>query len=345
MLCIEILVALGTAVLAIVAMPFFDIVTNVMLLNSVSIMSSVLQVSTQCVAKEKMRFIIPSIISMILTPVGYLLFTLSYLLVNKEMAIPVGLAITGSLLVSLNWWENYSTLFENRFLNSVSEDIGKSRVRVCILSSLVRIVVTMTVVGAYIPLSGQDWSSVKSVPDNVRIVIGVLVAVQIVSSALCHWFAVVACKMHILRRSFLVPLYLASIGVLAVFLVPVLVYVQNTIGFRESSGISEFCNNITLGVGLGRDTDGFDQLVLDIARTICVRDVTDQTEIALALGAVACWWLGLLLSTVYIWFLQTQRIERTQDLFVRRLYEGAFMEQSMLLNTRFDIRKNIKQKR
>lgn len=49
------------------------------------------------------------------------------------------------------------------------------------------------------------------------------------------------------------------------------------------------------------------------------------------------WWLGLVLVTVHLWNLNVSRIQRTQDLFMRRLYEGAFIEQSLLLNTRFDI--------
>ncbi|XP_043072450.1 chitin synthase chs-1-like [Puntigrus tetrazona] len=52
-----------------------------------------------------------------------------------------------------------------------------------------------------------------------------------------------------------------------------------------------------------------------------------------------------MLSTVYTWYLKTHRIERTQELFVRGMYEGAFLEQSMLLNTRFKIRKRIKEKK
>ncbi|XP_045549645.1 uncharacterized protein [Salmo salar] len=58
-LCVEFLVSLGTAVLTIVAMPFFGIVTNVMMLNSISILSSIFQVAAQCIARETKQFIVP----------------------------------------------------------------------------------------------------------------------------------------------------------------------------------------------------------------------------------------------------------------------------------------------
>uniref|UniRef100_A0A674BTB4 chitin synthase n=1 Tax=Salmo trutta TaxID=8032 RepID=A0A674BTB4_SALTR len=326
-------------------MPFFGIVTNVMMLNSISILSSIFQVAAQCIARETKQFIVPPIISLVLIVSGYVLFILSYLLLKEDrgMNVWIGLAIVGTIFVSLNWWENYSTLFNNRFLNSISEDIARSRNVVSILSSLVRILVTAAVVGAYVPLSGRVWSSVTSVPGDVGLVILILVAIQIVSSALCHWFVVVACKMHVMRRSFLLPMYLASLGVLAAFVAPVIIFFQNSSDPRGANyTITEYCHDITYGRGLSSDTVWFERLVRDITHTLCPQDMTDLTEMGLLGGSALCWWLGWILCTMYIWFLQLQRIERTQNLFVRRMYEGAFLEQSMLLNTRFEIQRKKK---
>ncbi|XP_024256311.1 chitin synthase chs-2-like [Oncorhynchus tshawytscha] len=322
-------------------MPFFGIVTNVTMLNSISILSSIFQVGAQCIARERKRFIVPPLISLVLILSGYVLFILSYLLKeDRGMNVWIGLAIMGTIFVSLNWWENYSTLFKSSFLNSISEDIARCRNVVSILSSLVRIMVTAAVVGAYIPLSGRVWSSVTSVPGDVRLVILILVAVQIVSSALCHWFVVVACKMHAMRRSFLLPMYLASLGVLAVFVAPVIIFFQNSNDSRGANyTITEYCNDITYGRGLSGDTFWFERLVRDITHTLCPQHMTDLTEMGLLGGSALCWWLGWMLCTMHIWFLQLQRIERTQNLFVRRMYEGPFLEQSMLLNTRFEIQR------
>lgn len=179
MLCVEFLVSLGKAVLTIVTMPFFGIVTNVMMLNSISILSSIFQVAAQCIARETKQFIVPPIISLVLIVSGYVLFILSYLLLKEDrgMNVWIGLAIVGTIFVSLNWWENYSTLFKSSFLNSICEDIARSRNVVSILSSLVRILVTAAVVGAYVPLSGRVWSSVTSVPGDVGLVILILVTI------------------------------------------------------------------------------------------------------------------------------------------------------------------------
>ncbi|RXN13553.1 hypothetical protein ROHU_029004 [Labeo rohita] len=265
---------------------------------------------------------------------GFVLFVINYLVFESslETKISVGLAIVGAICVSVNWWENYSTLFAGSFLEDISRDIAQSRNVVCIISSLIRILVTSAVVAAYVPLSGQEWKSVKLVFETVVVS---LVAIQLISSALCHWFAVVACKMHALRRCFILPMYLASITVLAVFLVPVMVRLP------ESNQNFTCLENFQ-----PESSDEWLRLMLnDAIKTLNARDIVVHMKI----GGLAClgcsalsWWLGLVLSTVYVWYLKIHRIERTQDLFVRRTYEGAFMEQSMLLNARFEIRKKIK---
>ncbi|KAM6959199.1 chitin synthase chs-2-like [Aplochiton taeniatus] len=342
-LCVDFLVALGSAVLAVVAMPFLDIVTNVMILNGVSILSSVFQVVAQCFAgKEKNKFFLPSIFSVILSLLGYVLFLTSSLLGGKrEMVLMSGLAIAGAFLVSLNWWENYCSHFKGNFFSKLSEDIARSRNVLHILSSLLRIVVTATVVGVYIYLSDRNWSTLTSVPGNVKTVVLVLTLVQVFSSALCHWFVVVACKMHALRRGFILPLYLASLGVLAVFITPVMIRFQkNRDLIGDNYTITAFCQE-TMYSSDNKDS-WYEGLVLDVAHSLCKLNLNQLRDMGLLGGAAFCWWLGLILSTSYIGFLKFQRIQRTQDLFVRRMYEGGFVEQSMLLNSRFKIQKTGK---
>uniref|UniRef100_A0A671Q0N1 chitin synthase n=1 Tax=Sinocyclocheilus anshuiensis TaxID=1608454 RepID=A0A671Q0N1_9TELE len=317
-------------------MPHFDIVTNVMILNSVSILSAVFQVVAECLAKERKRLIMLPVCSILLIVTGYMLFAISYLVFESslEINISIGLAIVGTICVSVNWWENYSTLFAVSFLEDISRDIAQSRNVVCIISSLMRILVTSAVVGAYVPLSGREWKSVKLVFETVVVS---LVVIQMTSSALCRWFVVVACKMHALRRSFVLPMYLASITVLAVFLFPTAVRLPKS---NQTSTFFETFQPKSSGEWLHL-------MLTDAIRTLNTRDIMVHKKT----GGLAClgcsalsWWLGLMLSTVYIWYLKIHRIERTQDLFVRRMYEGAFLEQSMLLNTRFEIRKRIKEK-
>jgi len=197
-----------------------------------------------------------------------------------------------------------------------------------------RILITSAVFAAYVGLSRQNWKSVIYVFETVIVS---LVVLQILSSAVCRWFIVVACKMHALHRSFALPIYMASIAVLAVFLIPL------AFKLPESNQNSTCVGNVQLKY------NGTLLLLMlaDATKTLHSRDIVENMRT----GGLAClicsalsWWLGLMLSTFYIWFLKIHRIERTQDLFVRRMYEGAFLEQSMLLNTRFEIRKRIKEK-
>uniref|UniRef100_A0A7N6C2L8 chitin synthase n=1 Tax=Anabas testudineus TaxID=64144 RepID=A0A7N6C2L8_ANATE len=218
----EFIVSGGAAILTIAAMPHLDIVTNVTILNGVAIVSALLQVIAQCTAKERNRFIIPCIAAFVLLLLGYVLFLVLYITKNPtdtKMAMWVGLAAGGSILVSFNWWESYFRLISKNsssvFLKSLCKDMTTCQNVLHIISSLLRIAVTAAVLGAYVPLSKMDWKILKSVSSFETRVIVITVGVQLIASALCHWFALAACKMHALRRCFILPLYLASLGVMA----------------------------------------------------------------------------------------------------------------------------------
>ncbi|XP_064173373.1 chitin synthase chs-2-like [Anguilla rostrata] len=346
--CIETLVAFGTMILIIVAMPHFDIITNVMILNSVGILSAVLQLAVNLVtgARKKILFI-TSIAAFILITAGYVLFVLFYILeatnsknTSKEFTIYICLAIAGGILVSLNWWENYSSMLKTNFLENLAKDIKRCRNIINIIASVVRIGVTAIVLGAYVKLQGLDWSSVLSISQNSKTVVLSLFAIQVLSSALCQWFVVVACKMHAVRRSFVIPMWLASPAVLLAFVLSFGIPFhslaeQHTPG---SYTFALYCQNF-ISVN-NSDVIAFKQLASDVTYSLCAQNTFlngDTKGWALLGSCVLSWWLGLLLSTIYIWFHPYQRIERTKDLFVRRLYEGAFIDQSMLLNSRFDI--------
>ncbi|XP_072551649.1 chitin synthase chs-1-like [Salminus brasiliensis] len=341
-LSVESVVALGEVLLTVLAMPHFDIVTNVMILNSVSILSAVLQVVAECQAKERKRVIMLSVSSIIFNLLGHILFIFSYLLIEDKSSgeeMSVGLAIFGTICVSLNWWENYSTLFKISFLEEISKDIARTRNVVCILSSLVKVLITAAAIGLRVPF--PKWLSLKSVPAEVRILVFSLVAIQIASSAMCRWFVVVACKMHALRRCFVVPMYMASVAVLVVFLTPLATIPQ------QSNSSSSFCGNWPAQDQISSPIS-LTSFMAEVKGSLCARQIVAErnvTGLVFQASYALSWWLGLILGTVYIWFLKIQRIERTQDLFLKRMYEGAFLEQSMLLNTRFEIRKKVKEAR
>ncbi|XP_067468545.1 chitin synthase chs-2-like [Thunnus thynnus] len=351
----EFLVSLGAAVLTIVAMPHLDIVTNVTILNGVGVLSALLQVVAQCTAKERNRFLLPSITAFILILLGYILFLVLYIMKDPndtKMAIWVGLAVGGSFLVSFNWWDNYFRLISENSgsvsLKMLCRDMTKCQNMLHILSSLLRIVVTTCVLGAYVPLSKMDWDIVTSIPSRETRIIAIIIGVQLISSALCHWFAVAACKMHALRRCFILPLYLASLAVMALLIIPVIVYYQDyriSLNGTESVNFTGYCTEVVYARNQSLNGNVFPHLVLDVTHTLCFLDMSSITDIGLLSGSAVAWWLGLVLATLHLWYLNVYRIQRTQDLFIRRLYEGTFIEQSLLFNTRFDIQTKDRMKR
>uniref|UniRef100_A0A4W6FPB9 chitin synthase n=1 Tax=Lates calcarifer TaxID=8187 RepID=A0A4W6FPB9_LATCA len=343
----EFLVSVGAAILTIVAMPHLDIVTNVTILNGVAVLSTLLQVIAQCTAKERNCFLLPSITAFILILLGYALFLALYIMKDPtdiKMAIWVGLAVGGSFLVSFNWWENYLRLISESsssvYLKELCRDVRRGQNILHILSSLLRIVVTACVLGAYVPLAKMDWEIVTSIPSRETRIIAITIGIQLISSALCHWFAVAACKMH----------------ALATMLHPA--FVPGLSGCYGSA--CRPCHCLLSGI----QNNVFPNLVLDVAHTLCFLDMSKITDIGILTGnehmvyvfcqsllsscktlvvrhygkrSAVSWWLGLVLATLHLWYLSLYRIQRTQDLFIRRLYEGAFIEQSLLLNTRFQI--------
>uniref|UniRef100_A0A8B9R6P7 chitin synthase n=1 Tax=Astyanax mexicanus TaxID=7994 RepID=A0A8B9R6P7_ASTMX len=349
---VESLVALGSAVLTLVAMPKFDILTNVMLLNGIGMLSAIMQVIASAIARGKKRFTATSALSVVLLTAGYIFFAFNYIYcpqwqedsTRREMVLLVGLAIGGAFLVSLNWWENYAMLFKITFFQNTIRDIKRSRNLVSILSSVVRIAVISTVLGAYVKLSDQDWSSVLSVTSTTKTLVLSLFAIQVISSALCRWMAVVACKMHAVRRSFVLPMIMVSPTALAAFILAIWIPFLNSsssdnVNSTFATSFATYCSNFSSinGSGLGV----MKLLVTDLTHGVCNRVASLEGNVigyVLLSLSLFSWWIGLMLCTLYIWFLSMHRIERTKQLFVRNLYEAVCIDQSMLLNTRFEVK-------
>ncbi|XP_019206587.1 chitin synthase chs-1 isoform X1 [Oreochromis niloticus] len=343
----EFLVSAGASILTIMAMPHLDIVTNVTIFNGVAVISAILQLVAQCSAKQRNRFLMPCIFGLIFILIGYVLFVLLYIMKdssNNKMTIWVGLAVGGSILVSFNWWENYFQIISDNssstFLGNLCKDITKCQNILQIFSSLIRIVVTACVTGAYIPLAKMNWSILTSIPSRETKIIAIIIGVQLISSALCHWFALVACKMRALRRCFILPLYLASLAVMALLVIPVIVYYQDyrtSLNGTTNINFTDYCKVAVDGRNQNLKDSVLPYMVLDVTHTLCFLDMSKIADIGILTGTALFWWIGLVLVTLHLWKLNVHRIQRTQDLFIRRLYEGAFIEQSLLLNTRFDI--------
>ncbi|XP_028845144.1 chitin synthase 1 [Denticeps clupeoides] len=339
---IEFLVSLGTAILVLVVMPHFDILTNLFISGGVCIVSSVLQIVFR-LQKETWKIIFP-ICSLILVLTGYVLLAVDYYVrvtsyVPKQGAqiyVFVGVAIFSSLLVSLNWWEN--PVQANNSLQVPLSELDGFRDFVFVITSLMRIAVTGGVWALYHGLIADDkieWNLFSLVPEEtITNGLGVFF-IQAFTSAACHWFGVVACKIHAVRLSFALPVCVTGPATLILGLVLFLTNAGN-LGVEDAADFTTFCS----GLERVRATNATLITLLEVSRSICMTSLNNPYGAwlfsMLALEG-ACMWLGLVTSTYYVWKIKVHRIERTSQLFVRRLYESAFIDQSLLLNTKMKV--------
>ncbi|KAK6489131.1 chitin synthase chs-2-like [Huso huso] len=343
---IESLVSCGTSLLALVAMPYFDILTNLFILGSVCFFSSVFQAAFH-LQKNAWKIIFP-ICSVVFVLGGYVLLGLDYYIRKTSIItngnspndyLYVGLGIFATILVSLNWWEN-SFQASNKLHNALAELEG-FRDFLFMISSILRTAVIGIVFAVCITVEGFSWSDFSKFPaDTVQRGVG-LFLLQAFASAVCHWFGVVGCKIHAVRCSFALPVVLTTPAVVIAFVVSFLIQFNNILQNNVNATIGGFCSDF-----YDYKLMNTSKLVLDeISNSICHTSVRYNEPWGPAVMGLEglCWWVGLLCSTYYIWTQKFQRIERTTQIFVRRLYEAAFIDQSLLLNTRMKIIKAKKQ--
>ncbi|XP_032880921.1 chitin synthase chs-2-like [Amblyraja radiata] len=336
MVCfIEAIIALATSVLVLVCLPQFDVITNLCILNGVCLFPSFLQIMYEL--KNLGIALLFPLIGFGLTFLGLLLFVLVHNSLQQSetpqfLQMYVAIAIVSLTLLSLNWWENFTSYFKVGFLQNIRESLRGNRNLTYVCSSAVRILVTFGVVAAWIPIKKYDWKDLKTVSQfELNIILG-LFGVQACSSVLCHWFGVLVCKMHAVRRSFMLPSILAFPVVFIAILI-VLYDSSNKYSEGPTSNLTLFCNDLITV----QEIDPVRILLLEIPQSLCrAQGFLNTSRVGLALlgTSAICFWLGLFFSTYYVWGQPLQRIERTSHLFVRWLYEAAFMEQSMLLNIR-----------
>ncbi|XP_051920060.1 chitin synthase 1 [Hippocampus zosterae] len=340
---IECLVSLGTSILVLVVMPRFDVLTNLFISGGVCIVPALLQIVFR-LQTETWKLIFP-ICSLLLTCAGYCLLGTDYYVrvssfVDSQSAdcfVYVGVGIFASLLISLCWWENPMQA-TNRIQDTLSELDG-FRDFVFVISSLLRIIVIGAVYLFYHVLLEESviWSDFNLNGDEWELLqVGlVLFFLQAFCSAACHWFGVVACKIHAVRMSFALPLCCTGPSVLLLGLILFITLAEKLDGAKHGS-ITEFCESLSF-LSHKNTTP---VVLLELTRSICRTSLNSYylqwPFLMLALEGV-CMWLALVTCTYYVWKTKVQRIERTSQLFVRRLYESAFIDLSMLLNTKMKV--------
>ncbi|XP_061621971.1 chitin synthase 1 [Phyllopteryx taeniolatus] len=340
---IECMVSIGTSILVLVVMPQFDVLTNLFISGGVCIMSALLQITFQLQA-ETWKIIFP-ICSLILTCAGYSLLGIDYYVrvssfVDSQSAdcfVYVGIGIFASLLVSLCWWENPMQA-TNRLQDTLSELDG-FRDFVFVISSILRIIVIGAVYLFHHVLieNSISWSdfNLKSEDWELLQVGLVLFFLQAFCSAACHWFGVVACKIHAVRMSFALPLCCTGPSVLLLGLILFITQAQTLDGTHHES-ITEFCE----GLYFLSQKNTTPVVLVEITRSICRTSLNSyylQWPFSMLALEGVCMWSGVVTCTYYVWKIKVQRIERTSQLFVRRLYESAFIDLSLLLNTKMKV--------
>ncbi|KAK0148640.1 Chitin synthase chs-1 [Merluccius polli] len=345
---IECLVSLGTSILALVVMPQLDVLTNLFISGGVCIMSSILQIVYR-LQKETWKIIFP-LCSLILILTGYsLLITDYYVRVSSyvdrqenDCYIYIGIGIVASVLVSLCWWENPLQATNN--MTAMLTELDTFRDFVFVITSLLRILVIVAVYLIYhfLIMGTIVWSHFKLNDDQQEILqIGlVLFFLQAFCSATCHWFGVVACKIHAVRMGFALPVCCTGPAVLLLGIILFLTHADSLDGYH-SSNILQFCDGL---VHLSKTNNSI--VFLELSRSICRTSLNSSylkwPFSMLALEGV-CMWSGFVTCTYYVWKIKVQRIERTSQLFVRRLYESAFIDLSLLLNTKMKVSRAMNQ--
>uniref|UniRef100_A0A3B4GG38 chitin synthase n=1 Tax=Pundamilia nyererei TaxID=303518 RepID=A0A3B4GG38_9CICH len=358
---IEVLVSLGTSVLVLVVMPQFDVLTNLFISGGVCIVSAIMQIIFR-LQRDNWKIVFP-ICSLILTSIGYCMLGIDYYVrvtsyvdrQGSDCYIYVALGIFSSLLVSLCWWEN-SLQATNRMQDTLSQLDG-FRDFVFVISSILRILVIGAVYLIYHKLIAKTiiWDNFI-LRDGELLKTGlVLFFLQAFCSAACHWFGVVACKIHSVRMSFALPLCCTGPAMLLLGIV-----LFFTLGWKLDNGTKaesiigefflflysfflEFCDKL-----LYLNSKNTSAVLLELTRSMCRTSLNShyfQWPFAMLALEGVCMWSGLVTCTYYVWKIKVQRIERTSQLFVRRLYESAFIDLSLLLNTKMKVPKAKTQER
>lgn len=320
-------------------MPQFDILTNLCISGGVCFVSSMLQIVFR-LQRISWKIMYP-ICSLIFILTGYALVCMdNYVRVSSLMKDQdeevwfwyVAAGIVSSILVSLNWWEN--PFQASNTIEEMLTELDNFRDFASLVSSVLRMLVTGAVWAIYYSFistkeSQIHWDDFNNINSELLHQGLSLLALQAVCSALCHWFGVVACKIHAMKMSFVIPLLLTGPATLILGLI--LFLVRDT-DLNEMNDIHNFCKM------LHRDpTLNYTEVITEVSKSICRTSLNNPYQqwpfAMLALEGV-CMWLGLLTATHHVWRIKIQRIERTSQLFVRRLYDSAFIDKSMLLNTK-----------
>uniref|UniRef100_UPI00358DDBF1 chitin synthase chs-2-like n=1 Tax=Myxine glutinosa TaxID=7769 RepID=UPI00358DDBF1 len=367
----EFLAALGNALIVFLVMPSNDIISNLMVLGGVTLVPAFLQVVDSSKTSCKSISQVTSIIGLILCVLGFVLYGVcAFVREDKQDSTinRMSLLIIGLILVSVTWWENFwpnknsgSDCEEN--INSVTLNTAN------VFGSLIRIVVPVIVVCSVVGWEAEknhwSWSVlwiISSHPSEYAAPAVGLMACQACMGTLCHWLGNAACKICRQRSCFSLPLTLTlPVTGVSLWFMASHASGSNIWNINEWWKKGFFARNMTsfdcdMVLQSRHGKEAFtERLANGVARSICAYTYNTSSDnflfknpvesydhlfesncLSLTIAAGAFWWLGLIVITCHVWRRQTQRMEKTREMFVRRMYDNLCVAADMLLNRRYD---------
>ncbi|XP_041375046.1 chitin synthase chs-2-like [Gigantopelta aegis] len=249
---------------------------------------------------------------------------------SLTVILPVSL-----VFISISWWQNF--VRNDTVLGNLSKRIRNQQVRIELLTSLWKIIVTFVVPSVLFATGGEDCAKTfyfmsanatdcsvfgNLVLTDFRPPTGsschadfplIIAAVNILCSAFCYKIAQACCKVRAQIPCFSLPLVLVTPATFALLL----------LSYSTSNQNKTFLQCVSPWVTPISDMSA------------ALRAFT--TDFWMPLGIIS--YVALLYLTGHIWTPRDERLARTYKLFAKPMYCGILLDQSLVLN-----RKRIKER-
>ncbi|XP_048773867.2 chitin synthase chs-1-like isoform X2 [Ostrea edulis] len=359
--CLESLHSIGLCIFTLVVLPSFDPLTACVVCFSISLVPGILKVifpsgERKDNASSSNHFYGARIVSTfaVLCQIGSIGLWSYYVFCSKtsNSVLLMALAILSSILVSFSWWENFVSQSESSSMFSLSnlkKNMKKERVRIGIISNLWKIILTIVIMPSLLIGAGCEngTACIKTfffhsvgkaefnLTDSTNFTVDgqygkdcvsylpfIISMVNVLSNIICYKCVKIASKIMAQKLCFALPIIISTPAVLGIFFG---IYSNSK---RLNVG-TENCVIFPLPHWFNENADP--SLLFDYAENYWP---------ALLAGFLG--FLSFLLISNHIWSPNEERLITTDRLFVRALYSGAFLDQSLFLNRR-RMDKEIKQ--
>ncbi|VDI58932.1 chitin synthase [Mytilus galloprovincialis] len=343
-LCVETLHSAGLFLLVFIVLPNFDPLTGILIALNVATVPGILKICfPQRTVKDE---IVPNaslttvrIINAVsvLCHLGGLGLTGYYIYrVDQSNKILLVVTILAAIFTSIYWWENFIPKGESESsgMRQLKRQFCRGKTKVLCISICWKMVLTLCVMPVVLvsPSCGENCTDFifirttnKQGPEihndilnteltdfrnfciNFNWVPFLIAIVHVVMNGLCYKFAKAACKIIGQRLAFGLPLVLTPPIALSFVL-----------GLQSTATMSVYGCELKFPMWDGDVTN--------------IQEHIDDYWFVLVGGILS--YLSLLLVTSHVWTPSKERLQPTDKLFVKPLYCGMLLDQSLLLNRR-----------